>query len=103
MGKALTKQNIITLVKKNKDILEKFKVKEIALFGSYVRSEQTENSDIDLLVEFKKGASLFDFINLENYLSGILGKRVSVVSRNGLNKYIGPHILKEAETIEKRL
>ncbi len=103
MGKALTKQDIINLLKKNKDVLEKYKIREIALFGSYVRSEQTENSDIDLLVEFEKGATLFDIINLENFLSGIFGRRVSVVSRNGLNKYIGPHILKEAETIEKRL
>ncbi len=103
MGGALTKQNIIKLLKKNKNVLEQYKIREIALFGSYVRGEQTENSDIDLLVEFEKGATLFDIINLENFLSGILGKRVSVVSRNGLNKYIGPHILKEAETIEKRL
>ena len=103
MGKALTKQNIINLLKKNKDVLGKYKIREIALFGSYVRSEQTENSDIDLLVEFEKGTTLFDIINLENFLSGIFGKRVSVVSKNGLNKYIGPHILKEAETIEKRL
>ncbi len=103
MSKALTKQNIVNLLKKNEDVLEKYKIREISLFGSYVRSEQTENSDIDLLVEFEKGATLFDIINLENFLSGIFGKRVSVVSRNGLNKYIGPHILKEAETIEKRL
>ncbi len=77
MGRALTKQDIGNLLKKNKNVLEKYKIREIALFGSYVRGEQTENSDIDLLVEFEKSAALFNIRNLENFLPGIFGKRVN--------------------------
>ena len=75
----------------------------IALFGSYVRNEQNENSDIDFLVDFDKGVTLFDIVMLEDTLSGILKKKVTIVSKRGLSKYIGPYILQEAEIIGEGL
>jgi predicted nucleotidyltransferase len=75
----------------------------ISLFGSYVRNEQKEDSDIDLLVEFKGGITLFDIIELENSLSEIFKKKVTIVSKRGLSKYIGPYILREAESIGEGL
>ncbi|HEY9751074.1 MAG TPA: nucleotidyltransferase domain-containing protein, partial [Allocoleopsis sp.] len=48
---------------------EHYKVSELGIFGSYVRQEQTETSDVDLLVEFSEIPSLLKFVNLENYLS----------------------------------
>ncbi|HOK30355.1 MAG TPA: nucleotidyltransferase family protein, partial [bacterium] len=47
----------------------KYSVREIGIFGSYVRNEQGQSSDVDILVEFEKTPSLLEFINLENYLS----------------------------------
>jgi len=99
----MTKEDIKKILSANKEILKKYKVKSIALFGSYVRNEQREDSDIDFLVDFDKGVTLFDLINLEESLTEIFCKKVSIVSRRGLSKYIGPYILKEAENIAEGL
>ena len=81
--KFLTTKQIINLLKTNKDVLEKYKVKRIGLFGSYVRGEQKKKSDIDLVVEFDLSAfgkdfeGLFDvFMVLSSYLEDLLGKKV---------------------------
>lgn len=103
MAKILTKDEIIERLGQKREALPKYKVRQIGLFGSYVRNEQRENSDIDFLVEFERGVTLFDIIELENFLTQLFGKKASVVSKNGLSKYLGPHILKEAEPIGKRL
>ena len=99
----MTKEDIKGGLTANIEILKKHKVKSISLFGSYVRNEQKENSDIDFLVDFGEGVTLFDIVELEERLSDIFGKKVSIVSRRGLSKYIGPYILKEAETIGEGL
>ena len=51
------------------ELRERFKVKEIGIFGSFVRGEQGKRSDIDILVEFEEPPSLFEFMDLEDYLS----------------------------------
>lgn len=84
-------------VARHKPILrEKFNVKEIAIFGSYVRKENTKTSDVDMLVDFSKAISFFQFIELEQYLKKIVGKKVDLVSRGALKPIIGKYILKEA-------
>lgn len=87
----------------NKEILKKYRIKSISLFGSYVRNEQKEESDVDFLVDFEEGVTLFDFVELQDSLSELLAKKVSIVSKRGLSKYIGPYILKEAEPIGEGL
>jgi predicted nucleotidyltransferase len=99
----VTKEDIKRVLVANREILRRYKVKSIALFGSYVRNEQKEDSDIDFLVDFREGTTLFDFVELQDSLSEILGKKVSIVSRRGLSRYIGPYILGEAETIGEGL
>jgi len=99
----MQKKDIIKILSAHGDMLKKCKVKSVALFGSYVRNEQKESSDIDLLVDLVEGATLFDLVELEENLSEILNKKVNIVSRRGLSKYIGPYILKEAETIGEGL
>ena len=99
----MTKEDIKKVLSANTTILKKYKVNSIALFGSYVRNEQNENSDIDFLVDFGEGITLFDIVMLEDALSDILKKKVTVVSKRGLSKYIGPYILQEAETIVEGL
>ncbi|MEK6646246.1 MAG: nucleotidyltransferase family protein [Candidatus Firestonebacteria bacterium] len=95
----MTKEEIKNIILKNEILLKKYKVISISLFGSYVRNEQKKNSDIDFLVEFDKDVTLFELIDFQNCLSEILEKDVSVVSKNGLNKYVEPYILREAEAI----
>jgi hypothetical protein len=99
----MTKEDINRVLLLNREILKKYRVKSISLFGSYVRNEQKEESDIDFLVDFQEGATLFDFVELQDSLSELLAKNVSIVSRRGLSKYIGPYILKEAEPIGEGL
>jgi len=84
------------IVKENKVVLTKqFKVKEIGIFGSVVRGEDKETSDVDILVEFVEPIGLFKFLELEEYLSDLIGKKVDLVSKKALKPRIGKHILRE--------
>ncbi len=56
--------------------MKEARMKSIVLFGSYVRNEQKDDSDIDFLAKFQEGATLFDFVELQDILSEILKKRV---------------------------
>jgi predicted nucleotidyltransferase len=78
------------------DLKEKFKVKTIGLFGSYVRGEQNDTSDLDILVDFFEPISLFRFIELEDFLSQELGVKVDLVMRDALKPRIKDGILNEA-------
>jgi predicted nucleotidyltransferase len=74
---------------------ERFKVKTIGVFGSYVRGEQKKQSDVDVLVEFEEPIGLFEFMDLEIYLSEVLGVKVDLVSKKALKPHIGKRILEE--------
>ena len=84
------------LRKHSKEIEKMYKVSYLGIFGSYVREEQTEASDIDMLVEFSETPSLIRFIQLENYLSEFLGVKVDLVMKSALRPSIGKHILEKA-------
>ncbi|MFA4934524.1 MAG: nucleotidyltransferase family protein [Candidatus Methanoperedens sp.] len=91
------KDQILTPLKKQLPYLkEKFKVKSIGIFGSYAREEQTEKSDINILVEFEAPVGFFKFIELENYLSDKLGAKVDLVTPDALKPLIKPDIMAEA-------
>ena len=81
------------------EMRERFKVKDIGIFGSYVRNEQKKKSDVDILVEFKEPIGLFTFMDLEEYLEGLIGTKVDLVSKKALKPRIGKHILKEVAYI----
>jgi len=83
------------LVQHKSLLQERYHVKELGIFGSYVRSEQTEVSDVDVLVEFSETPSLLKFVNLEHYLSDNLGVKVDLVHKAGLKPRIGKQILAE--------
>ncbi len=78
---------------------EKFEVKSIGIFGSYLRGEQSEQSDIDILIEFHSVIDLFEFIKLENFLSEVLDGKVDLVMKDTLKPRIKDRILKEAVDI----
>lgn len=77
------------------DVEQKFNVSELGIFGSYVRGEQKRESDIDILVDFKEPIGLFKFMDLEEYLHGILDLKIDLVSKKSLKARIGRQILKE--------
>ncbi len=68
----------------------------VRVFGSTVRGEELEDSDIDLLVDFLPGSSLLDQVGLIDALSDALGRKADVVSERSLNKHLKPRILQEA-------
>ena len=84
------------VLKRNKPILRKeFKVKELGVFGSYVRGDQKKNSDVDILVEFNQTPGFFDYLKTENRLSNLLKRRVDLVMKGSLKPTIGKHIMRE--------
>ncbi|MBI4727707.1 nucleotidyltransferase family protein [candidate division TA06 bacterium] len=97
----MTKNAIIKAISSHREILDRNRVRSISLFGSYVRNEQRDDSDIDLLVEFEK-CDYDNFINLIFDMELLLGKTVTVVTPEGLSPYIAPFVLKEVEPIEGR-
>ncbi len=78
---------------------EKYNVKTLGIFGSYIRGEQTKKSDVDILVEFEKPIGLLNFVGMELELSEMLGKKVDLVPKNALKPRIGKHILEEVRYI----
>jgi hypothetical protein len=78
------------------ELHERFGVVSMSLFGSYVRSEQRTDSDLDILVSFREAPSLFRLVELENILSDQLGLKVDLVMKDSLKPRIGERILQEA-------
>jgi len=87
--------NIIeTLRRHEKEIKKRYGVKRIGVFGSYVRGEEREKSDIDILVEFDE-PTFDNFINLFLYLEKLFGRKVDLVTTKALSPYISPIVEKE--------
>jgi predicted nucleotidyltransferase len=98
MRKKKSLEEIKRILRENESILkEQFKVQEMGVFGSYVRGEEKEDSDLDILVEFEPDAKmdLIGFVELENHISDLLGVEVDLVMKSALKPRIGKHILKE--------
>lgn len=88
-------ERIKELIGKNRELLgEKYKVKGIGIFGSCAKGRLQKGSDIDVLVEFYEPPDLFEFIRLEEFLKGLLGRKVDLVSRKALKPLIRDEILK---------
>jgi predicted nucleotidyltransferase len=79
--------------------LLRFKPKRIGLFGSYARSEDTPQSDIDILIEFSNPITLFDLGGIKYDLSELLNRPVDIVTERGLNKHLKDHITKDLKII----
>jgi uncharacterized protein len=84
------------LASHKQELKETYKVDEIGLFGSYVRNEQHNKSDVDVLVTFTETPDLFKFIELENYLTDLLGVKVDLVMKDGIKPRLKDRILSEA-------
>lgn len=96
-----TKQNILRILRSRKTEFSKFGIRNIGLFGSYIRNEQLPNRDIDLLLDFEPEAENFDnFMAVYDLMEQLFkGEKIEVVTLNGLSPYIGPSILKEVQYV----
>lgn len=90
------REEILDVLKRKLPYLrDKFNVKNVGLFGSCARGEQTGKSDVDLLVEFESPIGFFEFIELEDYLSEILKAKVEIVTPDALKPLMKPFVLRE--------
>jgi len=101
-SKMKTVQELKNILAQNiSELKSKYGIKELGIFGSYVRDEQKKTSDLDVLVEFTDDAriSLLDFVHIENHLSDLLGVKVDLVEKSALKPRIGKRILDEVSYI----
>ncbi len=90
-------EEIISKLRETMPVLtEKYSVKSLQAFGSYARGQQSEGSDVDILVEFYETIDLFTFVELEQFLSEMLGVKVDLVMKDTLKPRIKEKILQEA-------
>lgn len=95
-----TKSHLLARVAEHQQQLRRFGVKRLGVFGSFVRNEQDETSDVDVLVEFEPGRKTFDnFMHLAFYLEDLLGRNVDLLTPESLNPHLGPQILREVEYV----
>ena len=97
----LTKSKILQILQEKKELLAQYGVKHIGLFGSYSKNLQQQNSDIDILIDFYSEQETFDnLMAINDILENIFKNyKVEIVTKNGLSKYIGSHILKETQYV----
>lgn len=92
----MTLNEIRKKIQENRKSIRYYGVTQIGFFGSYVRGEEKDDSDIDVLVVFKKGMKTFDnFMDLHELLENIYNKKVDLVTIESVSKYIQPYIEKE--------
>ncbi len=94
------KSELLLLIKTYAENIKRFGVNEIGVFGSFSRDSATQHSDIDFLVNFNpKQKTYQNLFDLYTFLTEKTGRKIEVVTKQGLNKHIGPHILKEVEYV----
>lgn len=90
-------KKILKTLEDTKEIIyKKYKVKKLGVFGSYIKGEQQDMSDIDILVDFSEGADLIDFIGLALFLEEKLGRKVDLVPERALRDELKDPIHREA-------
>lgn len=80
-------------------LADRHKAENVRVFGSVARGEENENSDVDILVHFRQGASLFDLMDLKEDAEALLGLQVDILSDRGLSPYLANRILTEARPL----
>ena len=89
-------QEIISKLKAEKaNLYNKFKIKSIGVFGSYIRNEETSESDIDILVEFTETPGMKEFFQAEDYLEKLLNRKIDMVREKAIRKELKEDILSE--------
>ncbi len=97
----IDKKDVKAQLASNMNIMRKFGIKRMGLFGSAARGEDKKGSDIDILVEFEAGQEKFsNLAGLYFYLQELLGRKIDLVTSGSLSPYLAPFILEEVEFIE---
>ncbi len=94
MGNLITKYH-----QEVKKICEKSGISYLAVFGSQARNDAREDSDVDLLVEFKDTPGLIEFIQAKQQFEKVLNRRVDLVTKKGLSRYIAPYVKQDLQQI----
>lgn len=94
----MKREQVAALLEKNREEIYAFRVRALYLFGSVLRDEANETSDVDLLVEFEPDAhiGLFEFARLQRMISNMLGCRVDLATPDSLHRSLRHRILEEA-------
>ena len=94
------KEQLFALLYANLETIKSYGVSQFGVFGSFVRNEMNEESDVDFLVDFFLGRkTLSNIIKLADYLEDVTGRKVELLTTKGLSKYIGPEILATTEYV----
>ena len=98
--KIQTKNELLHVLSENRGAIKLYGVNSLGIFGSFSKETNTEESDIDLLVDFDPNRKSFDnFMDLNFFLEDLFGRKVEMVTPQSLSKFIGPHILNEVQHV----
>ena len=90
--------DVLEVIRENMDEIRRFGVRRIGVFGSHVRGEQRDDSDVDVVVEFEEGmATLENFLGLADFLERLLGRKVDVLTTEGVKSIRVRHVREEIE------
>lgn len=92
----MKRDEILALLRAYRADSKEYDVKSLAIFGSVARNEETEESDIDILIEFGQPVGLFEFVRIKDQLEKLLNRPVDLVTPEALKKQLKEQILKEA-------
>ncbi len=92
----MDREAIFTSLREAEPVLRNHGVQSLAVFGSMARGNYSQDSDLDILVDFSRPVGLFDFIRLKQYLESITQRRVDLVTPDALRPEMKDRILKEA-------
>jgi predicted nucleotidyltransferase len=91
-----TLEEIKQTLRATKPLLQQqYRVTEVGVLGSYARGEQTQTSDVDVLIDYEQAPTLFKLVELRDYLAQVVGVKVDVVTKNGLKPRIRERVLSE--------
>ncbi|RRR67972.1 MAG: hypothetical protein EI684_18195 [Candidatus Viridilinea halotolerans] len=93
--RATAAQLLIVLREHLPELKQRYQIKSLGLFGSYVRNEQTEQSDLDILVEFEQLPGLLGYVDIQETLTNLLHVPVDLVHRPDLRPHLRERILAE--------
>ncbi|TAN64285.1 MAG: nucleotidyltransferase [Magnetospirillum sp.] len=93
----ITRDEVVERLRSRPDVMERFGVRSLSLFGSVVRDEAKPTSDIDLMVEFHPGhpGGLFRYVELKQALEGLLGRPVDLITSGNIKARLKTRILAE--------
>jgi predicted nucleotidyltransferase len=99
----MRREDTISLLRSHEATLARFGVRELALFGSVGRDQAGPDSDVDVLVEFDRPVGMFALLDLKDYLEGLLGRPVDLVTPAALKPQLRERILAEAISVVERV